>query len=351
MLRICVAGFRPVGNLTVLVAGGAGYIGSHAVMALTRAGHEVVVVDNLSTGHRGAVPEGVELVVRDIGDEERVSALLRKRSIDAVMHFAASISVPESVTDPLQYYSNNVEKSSAFIRAVVRAGVPHFVFSSTAAVYGIQKQMPVTEKAPTEPFNPYGRTKLMMEWMLRDIAAATALDYVVLRYFNVAGGSPEHRTGPASSNTSNLVRVACQAALGMRNGIDVYGTDYPTRDGTCIRDFIHVSDIADAHVAALEYLADGGDSQVLNCGYGKGYTVTEILDAVDEVVGTPMRRRIAGRRLGDVAEMVSDASRLRNCLNWLPQHDDVETIVTSALAWEQRLADWSQPAVRQAVGD
>ncbi len=337
-------------KMTVLVAGGAGYIGSHAVLALKGAGHDVVVLDNLSTGHRGAVPPGVDLVVSDIGDEKMVSAVLRDRSVDAVMHFAASISVPESVSDPIQYYANNVEQSSAFIRAVVRAGVRHFVFSSTAAVYGIQKQMPVTEDFPTAPINPYGRTKLMMEWMLRDIAAATALDYVVLRYFNVAGGSPEHLTGPGSPETSNLVRVGCQAALELRDGIDVFGTDYSTRDGTCIRDFIHVCDIADAHVAALEYLAQGGDSQVLNCGYGNGYTVTEILDAVDKIAGTRMRRRIAGRRPGDVAEMVADASRLRNRLRWQPRHDDVEAIVASALTWEQRLADWSQPEIRHAIG-
>lgn len=331
--------------MTVLVTGGAGYIGSHAVPALLEAGRDVLVLDDLSTGRREAVPQGVEFVHGDVGDEGLVQVVLEGgRSIDAVMHFAAFIEVEESVREPIKYYSNNVEKSLALIRACLRAGIESFVFSSSAAVYGFQEHSPVTEQTRASPTNPYGMSKLMTEWMLRDAAAANeSFNYIILRYFNVAGADPLQRAGASAPDATHLIRVACQAALGIRDGIDVYGNDYPTRDGTCVRDFIHVSDIASAHVAALDHLLRGGESMVLNCGYGSGYSVKEVLDTVDRVAGVRLKRRDAPRRPGDVAELVADATLIRERLNWRPRHQDLDTIIGSALAWERRLAANAPP--------
>ncbi|MGF7176553.1 UDP-glucose 4-epimerase GalE [Azospirillum doebereinerae] len=322
---------------TVLVTGGAGYIGSHVVLALRDAGRAVVVVDDLSTGRRAAVPDGVPLVVGSAGDAELVAATIAAHGVGTVMHFAGSIVVPESVEKPLDYYRNNTVNSLALVGACVASGVERFIFSSTAAVYGMPDAMPIDEEAPTRPINPYGRSKLMTEWMLRDTAAAHGLRYVALRYFNVAGADPAGRSGQSSRLATHLLKIAAQAATGQRAEIQVYGDDYPTPDGTCVRDYIHVSDLAAAHVAALVHLEAGGDSQTLNCGYGRGYSVREVLDMVETVLGRPLPVRTAGRRAGDPPALVAGTERIGRTLDWTPRHADLETIVRTALAWEEKL--------------
>lgn len=324
--------------MSILVTGGAGYIGSHAVIDLLDAGEKVVIIDDLSTGFDWAVQEPAPLYHGDIADAVLVDRIIRDHDVEAVIHFAGSIIVPESVADPLKYYSNNTAKSRALIERCVAGGVKHFIFSSTAAVYGMPEQSPVDENAPLQPMSPYGRSKLMTEWMLRDVAAAHAMTYAALRYFNVAGGDPKGRVGQSTANATHLIKVACQTALGQRPYIEVFGDDYPTADGTCIRDYIHVSDLAAAHTAALGYLRAGGDSLVANCGYGHGFSVREVLGAVERVAGHGFEVRQAPRRPGDPASVVSNPARIKSTLGWTPAFDDLDMIVTHALAWEGALA-------------
>jgi UDP-glucose 4-epimerase len=323
--------------MTVLVTGGAGYIGSHAVHDLVDAGERVVVLDNLSTGFAWALPKPMQPVVGDVGDAGLVASLIAAHRIDAIMHFAGSIVVPESVADPLGYYRNNTSNSRTLIEAAVKGGVKHFIFSSTAAVYGNPARVPIGEDDPTVPQSPYGSSKLMTEIMLRDTARAHGLRHVVLRYFNVAGADPKGRTGLSSAGATHLLKVGVEAALGRRPRIEVYGTDYPTPDGTCVRDFIHVTDLARAHRAALAYLRSGGDSATLNCGYGHGYSVREVLDAVRRGVGHEFPVTFGARRPGDVVISVAAADRIRTLLRWTPELDDLDTIVRHALAWERHL--------------
>ena len=323
--------------MTVLVTGGAGYIGGHMVLALLDAGEDVVVLDNLSTGFRWAVPAGAKLVVGDFGDIETLERIFTGHEIDAIAHFAAKIVVPDSVSDPLGYYENNTAKARTLLAAAVRHGVRHFIFSSTAAVYGEPPVDQVTEDTPQNPINPYGRSKLMVEWMLRDVSAAHDLRHVALRYFNVAGADPQGRLGQSTPNATHLIKIAVQAALGHRNGMDVFGTDYPTRDGSCIRDYIQVSDLIAAHMLALKHLRAGGQSLTCNCGYGRGLSVLEVIDVVKNVSGVDFPVRISGRRAGDPANLIAGAERIRSELGWAPKHDDVEGIVRQALDWERRL--------------
>ena len=324
-------------NDTVLVTGGAGYIGSHVVRQLGEAGRRVVVLDNLSKGFADAVLHG-ELVVGDTGDRALVSRLLAEHRVGAVMHFAAHTIVPESVTDPLKYYGNNTCNTRNLLQCCHEAGVRHFIFSSTAAVYGIPDGGVAAEDSPTRPINPYGTSKLMTEWMLRDLSAVTDLTHVVLRYFNVAGSDPEGRIGQSTPDSTLLVKVAAEAALGKRDKVYIYGTDYPTPDGTGVRDYIHVEDLADAHLKALDYLERGGESTTLNCGYGHGYSVREVLDAVARVHGAPLPVEEAGRRPGDPPSLVARADRIRELLGWTPRYDDLEFIVRTSLEWEKKLA-------------
>ncbi len=324
--------------MAVLVTGGAGYIGSHMVFELLDAGEEVVVVDNLSTGFRWAVPDPVALVVGDAGDQELITRLIHQHKIDAILHFAGSIVVPESVVNPLAYYRNNTVNSHALIECAVANHVRNFIFSSTAAVYGMPDSNPVFEDVPLEPISPYGSSKKMTEIMLRDSSEAYDFRYVALRYFNVAGADPKGRGGQSTPKATHLIKVACQTALGQRPYIEVFGTDYPTPDGTCIRDYIHVTDLVKAHMAALVYLRNGGGSQVLNCGYGSGYSVLEVIDAVKRASGVKMDVRLAGRRLGDPAALIAGAERIRDVLGWKPKLDDLDTIVRQALAWERQLS-------------
>jgi len=324
--------------MTILVTGGAGYIGSHMVLELVDAGEEVVVLDNLSTGFEWAVAKPAELVVGDIGDAELVNRVLRERDVEAIIHFAGSIVVPESVSNPLMYYENNTVKSRGLIAAAVANGVKQLIFSSTAAVYGNPAENPVTETADLRPMSPYGWSKLMTEIMLRDTAAAHDFRYVALRYFNVAGADPKGRSGQSTPKATHLIKVACETALGKRGHMEVFGTDYPTRDGTCIRDFIHVKDLARAHVAALNHLRAGGAANVFNCGYSKGYSVLEVLGAVKRVAGKDMDIRYSPRRPGDPAAIVAASSKIRDELGWVPEHDDLDRIVAQALAWEAELA-------------
>ncbi len=325
--------------MTVLVTGGAGYIGSHMVLELLDAGETVVVLDNLSTGFAWAVDPRATLIVGDMGDQSLVETVMRLHGVDAVIHFAARIVVPDSVSDPLGYYLANTVKTRAVMAAAVACGVRHFIFSSTAAVYGTPEVMPVNEEAPTRPESPYGTSKLITEWMLRDAATAHDLRYVVLRYFNVAGADPKGRTGQSTPNATHLIKVAVQTALGLRSKMDVFGTDYPTPDGTCLRDYIHVTDLVRAHLSALAHLRTGGDSMVANCGYGHGYSVKEVIDTVRAVTKVDFRADYAPRRPGDAAAVVADATRARTRLGWKPEHDDLTEIVEAAYAWERRLAN------------
>jgi UDP-glucose 4-epimerase len=325
--------------MAVLVTGGAGYIGAHMVLRLIEDGESVVVLDNLTTGFRTAVPSGVKLVVGDIGDHELVTNLIRTQAIDAIIHFAAKIVVPESVTDPLGYYLNNMVKSRALLAAAVAGQVKHIIFSSTAAVYGNPTVSPVPEDATLAPVSPYGTSKLMTEYMLRDTAAAHPLTYIALRYFNVAGADPWGRVGQSTPDATHLIKVAVQTALNMRPGMQIFGTDYPTPDGTCVRDYIHVSDLINAHAAALAYLRAGGASSVFNCGYGQGYSVRQVIETVRQVSAVDFEAKVAPRRPGDPASIVAGAERIRNELGWAPQFDDLATIVSHALAWERKIAN------------
>jgi UDP-glucose 4-epimerase len=323
--------------MAVLVSGGAGYIGSHMVLELLDRGENVVVLDNLSTGFWWAVPKEAVLVQGDIGDEALVERIIAEHGVTEIAHFAAKIVVPQSVTDPLGYYFNNTVKTRSLLESAVRGGVQRIIFSSTAAVYGEPSVSPVPEEIALAPINPYGRSKLMSEWMLGDVARAHDLAYVALRYFNVAGADPKGRSGQSSPNATHLIKVAGQAALGQRAVLQVFGTDYPTPDGTCIRDYIHVTDLARAHLSALDHLRAGGESLTLNCGYGRGYSVKEVVDVVKRVSGVDFPVTYAERRPGDPASLVAKADRIRDELGWRPEHDDLEQIVGQALAWEDKL--------------
>jgi UDP-glucose 4-epimerase len=325
--------------MSVLVTGGAGYIGSHMVLALNDAGEDVVVLDNLSTGFAWAVAEPAKLVVGDIGDQALVRDLIEQEKVEAIIHFAGSIVVPDSVADPLGYYLNNTCKSRALIECAVETGVKHFIFSSTAAVYGMPEENPVSEEASLNPISPYGNSKLMTEMMLRDTALAFPLNYVALRYFNVAGADPEGRSGQSTPRATHLIKVAVQTALGERPKLDLFGTDYPTPDGTCIRDYIHVSDLVAAHLAALRYLREGGRSEVINCGYGNGYSVFQVIEAVKRVSGVDFPVETVPRRPGDPAALVAGVERIGKVLGWVPQRDDLDQIVADALRWETHLRD------------
>src|SRR5438128_3407985 len=323
--------------MTVLVTGGAGYIGSHMVLALAEAGESVVVVDNLSTGFSTSLPEGVPLFIGDAGDENLVEGVIAAHGVESIVHFAGSVVVPESMRDPLAYYRNNTMTTRSLLNTAVKCGVNRFVFSSTAAVYGNPDQVPVPEHAPTRPASPYGSSKLMTEIMLHDVAAAHGMNYVVLRYFNVAGADPHARIGLATAGATHLLKIAVEAATGQRAKIDVYGTDYPTPDGSCVRDFIHVSDLAQAHRAALAYLRGARGSITLNCGYGRGYSVLETIEAVRRVSMRNFAVQYAARRPGDIMTMIADTSRIASTLDWTPQYDNLDTIARHALAWEEKL--------------
>ena len=323
--------------MAVMVTGGAGYIGSHMVWKLLDQGEEVVVVDRLSTGFDWAVPAEAELVVGDIADQDLIEATMKRRKVDAVIHFAGSIIVPESVSDPLGYYLNNTAKSRDLIESAVRSGVRNFIFSSTAAVYGSPARIPVSESELAAPESPYGTSKLMTELMLRDAAAAHDMDYTILRYFNVSGADPKMRTGQSTKGATHLIKVASEAATGKRDYMEVYGTDYPTPDGTCVRDYIHVSDLANAHYLALQRLRDGGKSLIANCGYGNGYSVHEVIDAVKRVVGHDFEVRTRERRPGDAVAIVANSDLAKSEFGWKPEYDNLETIVSHAIQWEEAL--------------
>ncbi|MES3153500.1 UDP-glucose 4-epimerase GalE [Sphingomonas faeni] len=324
----------------VMVTGGAGYIGSHAVLALLDAGYDVVVLDNLVTGFDWAVDPRAALVEANVADDAKVRAAIREHNVRAIMHFAGSVVVPESVSDPLKYYRNNTAASRALIESAVVEGVPHFIFSSTAATYGTPEKVPVAEGDPTVPINPYGMSKLMTEAMLRDVAAAHPMNYAALRYFNVAGADPQGRSGQSTIGATHLIKIAVEAATGKRNAVGVYGTDFDTPDGTGVRDYIHVTDLAAAHVAALDVLiAEPAKSHTLNAGYGKGFSVLEVLDAVDKVTNRTIERRLEGRRAGDPAMLISDNRAILETLDWTPRHADLAGIVRDALAWERALAE------------
>jgi UDP-glucose 4-epimerase len=335
--------------MTVLVTGGAGYIGSHMVHALVEAGESVVVVDNLSTGFSAFLPEGVPLFIGDAADENLVEGVIAAHKVESIVHFAGSVVVPDSMRDPLGYYRNNAMTTRSLLNVAVKCGVNRFIFSSTAAVYGNPDQMPVPEHAPTRPLSPYGSSKLMAEIMLHDVASAHGMNYVVLRYFNVAGADPQARIGLATVGATHLVKIAVEAATGQRAKIDVFGTDYPTPDGSCIRDFIHVSDLAQAHLAALAYLRSGGTSTTLNCGYGRGYSVLETIEAVRRVSARHFAVKYAPRRPGDIMTMVADTGRIRKLLDWTPKYDDLDTIAAHALAWEEKLLRERHGELEQAV--
>lgn len=324
-------------NNKILVTGGAGYIGSHVVRQLGEAGEDVLSLDNLSTGFEAAVTHG-ELIVGDTGDVALLEKIFGEHKIDTVLHFAAHTIVPESVADPLKYYRNNTASSRTLLEAAAKHGVSNIVFSSTAAVYGIPDGGKASEDSPTQPINPYGTSKLMTEWMLRDLAAAGGPNYVALRYFNVAGCDPNGAIGQSTPKATLLVKVACEAATGSRPGVSIFGTDYPTPDGTGLRDYIHVEDLATAHLDALRYLRNGGDSTVLNCGYGHGYSVREVLQAVERANEKPLNISEQPRRAGDPPELIAVANRVREVLGWSPAYDDLDTIVRTSLAWERKIA-------------
>lgn len=335
--------------MTVLVTGGAGYIGSHTVLALAEAGEDVVVIDDLSTGFSTYLPEGVPLFIGDAGDENLLEGVIAQHDIESIIHFAGSVVVPDSMRDPLGYYRNNFMTARNLLNVAVKRGISRFIFSSTAAVYGDPDQVPVPEHAPTRPLSPYGSSKLMTEIMLHDVATAYGMQYVTLRYFNVAGADPQARIGLATAGATHLLKIAVEAATGQRAKIDVFGTDYPTPDGSCIRDFIHVTDLSQAHRSALAYLRNGGASTTLNCGYGRGYSVLETIDAVRRVSGRSFAVQYAARRPGDIMTMVADTSRIRGLLDWHPQYDDLETIAAHALAWEDKLFRERHGELRHAV--
>ncbi|MGD9738383.1 MAG: UDP-glucose 4-epimerase GalE [Bauldia sp.] len=328
--------------MTILVTGGAGYIGSHVVWDLVDSGEKVVVVDNLSTGFRWALPPEAELVTGDVGDGPLLAEIVRSRDIDAIIHFAGSVIVPESVAQPLRYYLNNTVKSRTLIETAVETGVKNFVFSSTATVYALNVPTPIIEEAPKAPPSPYGWSKRMTEVMLADTAVAYDFDYVALRYFNVAGADPKGRTGQSTRGATHLIKVAAEAALGKRKGVEVFGTDYPTPDGTGVRDYIHVTDLSHAHLAALTYLRKGGDSIVANCSYGHGYSVLEVLDSVSRVSGKTLNVTMADRRPGDPPTLVGDPGLIRRTFDWTPQHDDLDFIIRTALDWEEALTHRNQ---------
>jgi UDP-glucose 4-epimerase len=331
-------------KIPVLVTGGAGYIGSHAVLALKDAGWSVAVIDDLSNGVRGAVPDDVPFHEGSIADRALLDRVLAEHRIGAIMHFAGSIVVPESVENPLLYYGNNTVATHSLLSAAVASGVKHFLFSSTAAVYGAPEKVPVGEDDQKEPINPYGSSKLMTEWMLRDASAAYPFNYGALRYFNVAGADPRGRTGQQGKGSTHLIKVAVETAVGLRDHISVFGTDYDTPDGTCIRDYIHVSDLAAAHVAALEWLiANPGENLTANCGYGRGLSVLEVLNAVDRLTNQPIKRVMEGRRAGDPPMLISANQHILETLDWRPQFEDINTIVGHALAWERRLLNRNSP--------
>ena len=323
--------------MSVLVTGGAGYIGSHMALELIDAGEEVVVLDNLSTGLAWAVPKTAAFIEGDVGDQALLRHIIEVGAVDAIMHFAGSVVVPDSVADPLGYYLNNVVKSRALIEVAVQSGIRHFIFSSTAAVYGMTGDAPVAENAALAPMSPYGWSKRMTEIMLADAARAHDLSFVALRYFNVAGADPQGRSGQSTPRATHLIKAACEAALGRRNHLQVFGTDYPTRDGTGVRDYIQVTDLARAHLAALRHLRAGGSSDILNCGYGRGYTVLEVIEAVKRAGGRDFEVRLGPRRAGDPAVVVALPDRIRQLLGWVPEHASLDAIVQQALAWEERL--------------
>jgi UDP-glucose 4-epimerase len=325
--------------MPILVTGGAGYIGSHMVLELLDAGEKVVVLDDLSTGFASAVPDGATFIRGDAGDPALVLRLIAEHAINAIVHFAAKIVVSESVCDPLGYYLGNTVKSRNLIEAAVRGGVRHIIFSSTAAVYGNPRTNPVGEDALLDPLSPYGRSKLMTEWMLEDAGRAHDLRHISLRYFNVAGADPQGRAGQSTARASHLIKAAVQAALGERPHLEVFGTDYPTKDGSCLRDYIQVTDLARAHLAALAHLRDGGESLTLNCGYGTGFSVLEVVEMVKRVSDRDFEVRLGPRRRGDPAAIIAKAGRIRAELGWIPRHDDLREIVSQALAWERKLID------------
>ena len=325
--------------MTTLVTGGAGYIGSHMVLDLLETGEKIVILDDLSTGFPWLVPQGVTLVEGDIGDKALLSKVISNHQIDAIAHFAAKIVVPDSMSDPLGYYLNNTSKARTLIEAAVDGGVKHFIFSSTAAVYGETREMPVTEDSPPAPVSPYGRSKLMVEWMLEDASRAYGLNAMILRYFNVAGADPRGRSGQATPRATHLIKTAAEAATGRRAGMSIFGTDYPTPDGTCIRDYIHVSDLARAHVLALDYLRAGGEGTVINCAYGHGSSVSEVIDTVKRISGVDFPVTLDERRAGDPPKIVATGEKIRSLLGWQPRFDHLDTIVTHALAWEKRLKE------------
>ncbi|HUO93223.1 MAG TPA: UDP-glucose 4-epimerase GalE [Rhizomicrobium sp.] len=323
--------------MAILITGGAGYIGSHMVHEALERGEKVVVLDNLSTGSRGLVAENAVFVEGNAGDQSLVKRLIAEHKIDAIIHFAGSIVVPDSVAQPLAYYANNTVVARNLIEAAVESHVPHFIFSSTAAVYGEAHDGALTESTSTDPINPYGRSKLMTEWMLEDASKAFDFRFVALRYFNVAGADPSGRSGQSSPRATHLIKRGCQVALGRLPQLDIFGTDYPTPDGTGVRDYIHVSDLVAAHALALDYLRDGGAPAIMNCGYGHGASVREVIGSIERVAGHTLPVREAPRRPGDPPSLVADASLIRKTLRWTPQHDDLDEIVTHALAWERRL--------------
>ncbi len=322
---------------TILVTGGAGYIGSHVVKQLGARGERIIILDNLSTGFRESILSG-ELIEGDTGDMGLVSQILKEYDVRAVLHFAAHIVVPESVADPMKYYRNNTCNTRNLLECCARANVERFIFSSTAAVYGIPEETLIAEEMPVQPINPYGNSKLMSEWMLKDLAAASKLKYTILRYFNVAGADPEGQIGQSTPEATHLIKVACEVVTGKREKIAIFGTDYSTPDGTCIRDYIHVNDLANAHLKALDYLQQGGKSTILNCGYGHGYSVREVLDAVQRVSGVSLKIEESPRRAGDPPALTADSSKIRKQLGWEPHHNDLDFIVSTALQWERKLA-------------